>query len=402
MADAPRGRDLPELTSALYALCFGFYLYADNGLRVDEQIHFDQIQRLATGPAPLNPGLTMLPGFHAIIAAFVSVVGGASEFNARLGAFALSLATLAAFYALVRTLRTDDTGTRILQFTFLPILFPQFFLIYTDVAAMLFVLLMMLAAARRHYMVAGVMGLVSCLVRQNDIIWVLFVMCWSYLRDNGWRWIPLRHSLERYWTFVATGVALVVFVVLNGGQVALGDAKAHPLGGLHLTNVFFLLFLAFFLFLPLWWGYRHHIAARMRNRWTWVALAGLFPLFWFGFVNSHPYNLDGTDYYMRNAVLMYFTTSSAMKLLFFVPVAVAAVCISAVPVSIPWWLLYGFTVLVLLPEWLVEQRYYLIPLALFLIAREPVGRWAERTQTLVFVLGSAALFVIVERSWMWM
>ncbi len=402
MADARPRWDYPELAGALYALGFGFFLYSDNGLRVDEQIHFDQIQRLVSGPAPLNPGLTMIPGFHAIVAALVWFTGGLSEFTARFAVFLLSIATVLTFYALARTMRPEQAGTRLLQFTFLPILFPQFFLIYTDVTAMLFVLLMMLAAARHRYWAAGFLGFLSCLVRQNDVIWVAFVLLWSYHRDYGWRWVPLAESFNRYWTFVATGVAFLLFVVLNGGQIALGDAHAHPLGSLHLANVFFLLFLACVLFLPLWWGYRREILARLRSGWFWLGLVALFPIFWFGFAITHPYNLDGTDYYMRNAILMFVTSTPTLKLQFFIPVGMAFLFFSAVPTSESRWLLYGFTILALIPEWLVEQRYYLIPLALFLLAREPAGRWGERVQTAVFVLGSAALFLIVERSWMWM
>jgi alpha-1,2-glucosyltransferase len=222
------------------------------------------------------------------------------------------------------------------QFTFLPILFPQFFLVYTDVPAMLFVLLMMLAAVKRRYHAAGALGFISCLMRQNDLIWMAFVLSWSYLRDNGWNWIPVRQFVARYWTFIATAMAMLVFIAANGGQIALGDAKAHPLGSLHLSNVFFLLFVAFFLFVPLWAGYRSELTDRLRSRWTWLGLVVLFPVFWLGFVNSHPYNQDGGDFYLRNALLIYFTSTAALKLLFFVPVALSALFFSAAPIKQPW------------------------------------------------------------------
>jgi alpha-1,2-glucosyltransferase len=361
VAEARARIDLPELLSALYALGFGFFLYADNGLRVDEQIHFDQIQRMTQGPGPLNEGLTTLPGFHAIVAGASWLAGGPSEFVSRATVFVLSLATVFAFYALVRAVRPQDAGTRLLQFTFIPFLFPQFFLIYTDVPAMLFVLLMLVAVARGRYRAAGFLGLVSCLIRQNDIVWVVFALAWSYLRDNGWTWIGARQSLDRYWTFVVTGMAFLLFVILNGGQVALGDAKAHPLGSFHLANVFFLLFLAAFAFLPLWLAFHEQWRARLRQPWTWAALVALFAVYWLGFVNTHPYNLDGYDYYLRNALLAKLTETPQARLLTFIPVACAALGLSSVPLHRAWWLIYPFTVLVLLPEWLVEQRYYLIP-----------------------------------------
>jgi alpha-1,2-glucosyltransferase len=392
-----------ELPVALAFLSIGFAFFSDHGQSVDENIHFDQIVRLASGDWSLNPVLTTLPGFHAMVAAPIWAAGGATTFHVRLVVFLLSLATIGVFHALSVVLQPEHAGTRTLQFALLPILFPQFFFIYTDVTSLLFVLLMMLAAAHRRYRVAGVLGLLSCLVRQNNVIWLAFAMFWSYLRDEGWTWRPLARSLGRYWTFMATGVGFLLFVAVNQGQVALGeDVGSHPLGSLYFTNIFFLLFLSCFLFLPLWWGYRHHILARLRSWWPWLGLLALFPLFWLGFINDHPHNTERGDYFLRNAILIYFSSTPIRKLLFFVPVAVAGFCLAAVPLQRPWRLLYPFTILFLLPEWLVEQRYYLIPLSLFLLAREPSSPWSERLQTVLFLVGSAGLFWIIERSWRWM
>jgi alpha-1,2-glucosyltransferase len=208
--------------------------------------------------------------------------------------------------------------------------------------------------------------------------------------------------LARYWTFIATGVGFLLLVAANHGQVALGDVGSHPLRSLYFTNIFFLLFLSCCLFPPLWWGYRRDVLAICRSWWTWLALLGLFPLFWLGFVNDHPHNTERPDLFLRNAILIYFSSTAIHRLLLFVPVAIAGICLAAVPMKRPWWLLYPFTILFLLPEWLVEQRYYLIPLTLFLLAREQTSRWTERLQTTLFFAGSVALFLMVERSWWWM
>jgi alpha-1,2-glucosyltransferase len=392
-----------ELAAAASFLIIGFAFFYDNGQGVDENVHYDQIVRLARGDWSLNPVLTTLPGFHAIAAALVWGIGGPTQFSVRLAVFGLSLATVGVFYALARTLQPEHAGTRTLQFTLLPILFPQFFLIYTDVTSLLFVLLMMLAAVHRRYWVAGALGFVSCLVRQDNAMWVAFVVLWSYLRDHGWTWRPLRHSFARYWTFIATGLGFLLLVAANGGEVALGeDAGSHPLRSLHFTNIFFLMFLSCFFFVPLWWGYRREILALMRRWWPWLWLLGLFSIFWLGFVNDHPHNTERGNYFLRNGILIYFSSTPLRKLLFFVPVAIAGLCLAAVPMKRPWWLLYPFTVLFLLPEWLVEQRYYLIPLSLFALARDETSPWSERLQTILFFIGSAALFLMVERTGGWM
>jgi alpha-1,2-glucosyltransferase len=391
------------LTAAVLCLCVGFAFFYDNGQAVDENNHYDQIVRLASGNWSMNPTLTMLPGFHALVAALVSVTGGVSEFSVRVTVFALSLATVGVFYALATRIEPSCAGMRTLQFTLLPILFPQFFLIYTDVTSVLFVLSMMLAAEDRRYWLAGGLGLVACLVRQDNVIWLAFVVLWSYQRDQGWTWTPIAQTLTRYSTFVATGVVFLLLVAANHGQVALGDdAGSHPLRSLYLTNIFFLMFLSSILFLPLWWGYRREFLERLRSRWLWLALLGVLPVFWLGFVNDHPHNTERADYFLRNAILIYFSSTAVRKLLFFIPVAIAVIGFAAVPMKRAWWLIYPFTILFLLPEWLVEQRYYLIPLTLFMLGRESSSPRSERLQTMLFFAGSAGLFMMVERSWGWM
>ena len=139
-----------------------------------------------------------------------------------------------------------------------------------------------------------------------------------------------------------------------------------------------------------------------RSPWPWVLLLALFPIFWLGFVVDHPYNLERTSFFMRNAVLVYFSSTPLHRLAFFIPVAIAAVCFTAMPIKKPWWLLFPFTVIFLLPEWLVEQRYYLIPLSLFILARPTTPLANERAQTLLFLAASVALFVVVERALAWM
>ncbi len=399
---AVRGLDL---ALALLMLTIGFGFFYDNGQGVDENIHYDQIARLARGDWSLHPSLTMVPGFHALVAAVEVATGGVSEVSVRVVVFLLSVATVVAFHVLARTLQPDHAGTRTLQFTLLPMLFPQFFLVYTDVASLLFVVLMMLASARRHYWSAGVLGLVACLMRQNNVLWVAFAMLWSYLRESGWTWPSLIESLKRYWTFIATGAVFLLFVAANGGEVALGeDAGSHPLGSVHLTNLFFLLFLCCFLFLPLWWGYRRAVLTQLLRQRTWLALLVLAPIFWFGFINDHPHNLERASYFLPNAVLIYFSSTPWLKAAFFLPIAIAAVGVSAVPMKTPWWLLLPFSVLFLVPEWLVVPRYYLIPLTFFLVAREPAAppsAWSERFQTVWFAAASLALFAVVERGWGW-
>ncbi|MEQ1759345.1 MAG: hypothetical protein ABL986_13565 [Vicinamibacterales bacterium] len=383
------------LVGALVALTAAAVAFSDNELRVDEQIHSAQIESLAGGNWQLDGRLTTLPGFHLIIAGLARATGRVDLSAVRFDVFLVSLATVATFAWLARGRKAAHLKT--LQFVFLPILFPQFFLIYTDVASLLFVLLMLLAADRRHYAMAGVLGVASCLMRQNNVVWVVLVCLWSYLQEYGWQARPWRESMRRLWPFALSLGLLAAIVVVTRGEVALGDAGAHPLSTVHIGNVFFALFLAFFLFLPLWWAHRRETLRRLGRKWTWILLMAALALFWFGFSNDHPYNREQGDFFIHNGLLIFFTSSWLLKLAFFVPVALTLVSLRSVRLTAHAWLLYPVTVAFLLPSWLIEQRYYLIPFTLFLLVREPVDKRAEWVQTGLSFALSVALFLPIER-----
>lgn len=389
-----------HLSSALVLLALGFVLRGDRGPAVDENVHLDQILRFARGDWTINQALAMLPGFHLLVAALVFAFG-ATAASIRIVVFGLAMATVVVFYVLARDVDPRSAGTRTLQFALMPVLFHQFFLIYTDVTSLLVVLVMMLLAVRGRYVAAGALGVVAIAVRQDNVVWVAFALAWSHVRDYGWRWPAPSEWIARYATFVVSGCAFVLFVLANHGQIALGyDAGSHPTG-LYGGNVFFMLFLSGFVFAPLWWSYRGVLLPRARQWWLWLGIAGLLAAYWLGFMVDHPHNLERSDYFLANAVLTTITSTGVRRMLGFLPVVVGAAGFAIAPMKRGWWLLLPFSMLFLLPEWLIVPRYYLIPWALFSIAREAVPPASERLQTLVFGALSACAFVVVNGGWGW-
>jgi alpha-1,2-glucosyltransferase len=378
-----------------------FVAFHDNPLHVDERVHYPQIVIFARGYTRLDPRLTMVPGYHALLGSMAWAVDAFSVRTIRFFNFIVGLAAVAAFYFSAKARQARDPMVSTLQFAFLPIAFPLFFLIYTDITSLLFVLLMVLSAAHKRPRQAGLFGLISCLIRQTNVVWVAFVLIWSYVEENGWTWAPVKQTLGKYWVFLLTGALFVAFLVANRG-VAIGDAGAHPATSLHLGNVFFLLFLSFFLFVP-FFAARHREALSPLRAWPgWFGLGVLFVTFWLGFSVDHPYNTQLAEPFLRNDVLTFFSSTWLSRLLLFVPVALAVLSLRTVRLRRHWWLLYPFTILFLLPAWLIEQRYYLIPLSLLLLAREPISDLVERVQVGWFFVMSIALFVVVERGWVLM
>lgn len=380
-------------------LVAAFFVFAENELLWDEEAHWRQIELFLRREWSMEPSITTLPGYHTLIALAAWVMGTARLPSVRLVQFEIALCTIVTFFFLAR--RRDPAGAtpKTLQFVFLPILFPMFFMIYTDVASLLFVLLTALAAAAGRYPAAGGLGLASCLVRQNNIVWTAVAFAQAYHADHGWRWPSRVSDLLRYAPVLLSGGVIVAWLAFNRGQVAVGDVTAHPLGTPHVGNVFFMLFLSGLLFLPLWWGYRKETWARLQRPATWAALAATFAIFWFGFAADHPYNEE--QRFVRNQILAWATASPTHKAAFFLPIALSCVSLPSLRLSTAGWLVYPATLAFLLPSWLIEQRYYLIPLALLLADREPVDARVEWIQVGFGGVLSAVLFVVVEHgTWM--
>lgn len=381
--------------AVVVVLLAGYTELLDNPAMVDEIQNRGQAYAFAAGDWTVNPHVTVVPGYHVVLAGMCRVTGWTSLAGMRFFTLLFSFGAVAVFSMLARLLSIDDPPTRSLQFVFLPVLFPFLFLLYTDVLSLLLVLSLFFFATRKRFVLAGLFGLLSCGVRQNNVLWVGLALVMAYLEAYGWQWRPPRGSLRKFWPFLVPGLVFVVYVVVNGG-VAFGDTAAHPSFSMHLTNVWFLLFISFFLFLPLAVAHRKDMVEVARRWWVWAAGAGLLVLFAFTFINDHPYNLILSEYYLRNRLLIFFTSSWVWKTAFFVPAALAVVFFAVVPLRKNWWLLYPATVFFLVPSWLVEQRYYLIPLTLFLLARRDEGKIVERVQLLWFVVGAIAAFWVIN------
>jgi len=181
-------------------------------------------------------------------------------------------------------------------------------------------------------------------------------------------------------------------VVLNEG-IAVGDRERHNVFGLFLGNMYFCLFLAFFLFCPAFVSYRKMLFERIKTWRTLLLLLGLFIVYLLTFSPTHPYNQAEYTFFLRNKVLLFFNATLAGKLLFFLPIAGSVLFLSEVALyERSFLLLYPATFLFFLPIWLIEQRYYLIPFTLFLAIREQRSMAAEVSMLLLSAM--TALFFV--------
>jgi alpha-1,2-glucosyltransferase len=179
---------------------------------------------------------------------------------------------------------------------------------------------------------------------------------------------------------------------------AVGDKGAHPAFSFHLGNIFFILFLFFFLFLPLnISNFKKIIKLVKKNKKIMVLILGVF-LYIIAFKNSHYYNAH--TYFLRNRLLVYFTANVFRKVLFAIPIIYSVLSIIVTKLKKKsFYLLYPFALVYLLPSWLIEQRYYLIPFVLFMLFRKKQSKVVEYSTIILYVVSSLYLFYGVVNWW---
>jgi alpha-1,2-glucosyltransferase len=360
-----------ELLITLMCIIFAAALYLtirDPKTHADESIHYNEVSRLIVGNMRINSDLTTFPTYHYVLALPGKIHRAAGQLPyVRFFAFCLSALSILVFFRIAQNEDPASAQIRTLQFCSLPILFPLFFLIYTDLFSLAFVLASLHLARRGQYVLAGLAAIGALATRQNNLMWVLLSCFFIFQREKS-----ILLALRKGWVFVLLLAAFGIFIWFNHG-IAIGDRERHP-WGLFTGNIFFMLLLFFIFFLPIHvskaaaiWGFlkKHKVA--------WLMIPLLYFVYVFSFAPTHPYN-QATDeflFFLRNRLLAQMNASLLWKSLFFLPMIYALFTLFVTPlIDRQYYWIYPTSILFVLPSWLIEQRYYLIPFSLFLLSRQ--------------------------------
>jgi alpha-1,2-glucosyltransferase len=365
----------------------------------DESVAYDQITHFLKRGFEIDTRLAVPPGYHALIASLAWPFGVESLNGLRLISLLVNLWAIPIFLTAARLFDPNTARVRACQLFYLPILLPFCSLLYTDYLALtLFMLAFTLGVGRQPHL-AGLAALASILVRQTQIVWVAFLLVWLFPRESGGHlsWPALGRHLLRHALLVLLLAGFAAFVLIRRG-VALGaHSTIHPLGMVYTSNVFFSLFVASVLFLPLFVLQTPAMFRLLRHHpWVVLLLAGLLAIYLLTWRSDHEMNqLEG---YLRNDTLAWVGQSRTNQLLFFLPIAWASLGLAVTPLRRREdYLLYPFWVLTLLPIWLIEQRYYLSSFALLVLLRQPASGWRERLLLGWWVVLSAGVLVVLCR-----
>ena len=360
--------------------------------RADESAHYAQIERYVAGDYSTNSDVTLLGGFHASATIFARLIDGSTKEDIRLFVLLISGATMLLFRSLVRSFEPQVSTMRTLQFVFFPLLFPFWFLIYTDVYALLWMLLAILALTWDRVHVSGIVMIVSVLVRQTYIVWLVLLGLWTVTVAA-----PLRQLATRGTSFGIGVGFFLLFVMVNGG-IAVGDRGSHPDFVFHTENLLFMLLCFFVMFLPLILSMLPQIARLPPALLVGVLLSSV--VLYFGtFRVDHPNNI-GLNHYVRNALLEVINASTSAGVVTSVAIALAVLSLCVIRLRQPvHYLIYPFAALSVMPSWLIEQRYYLPAFTLFMLFRESASPRVERTLLAMNVIMAFCLFVGVTEGW---
>ena len=379
-----------SLLALIFVACAG---YAARGeLRGDEYVHFEQVRRFVHGDFRLmRDALTMLPGYHLLLAAGLHLLGADGLGTARVLSGLTWLVAVVGFHALRRDAMGRDDFVATAQFVALPILLPFAFLVYTDALSLGLVLWAAWAAGRHRHGWAAAFLLGAMLVRQNNVLW-LVLLAWPLL----WPLPARAEVLGRCRALLPYGVvggAFLTYWIVNG-SVSLSPTQAvmHPDFSPHAGNGFYLGILAALL-LPAQCiqGIARFLAAARARPW-WLLLPVLLALVYLqAFRVDHPYNL-GEPVALRNWLLHRTQQSLSWHLAFGAVAVFGALGLLWQRLMLrPAWVLWPLAALFVSLSWLIEQRYALIPLALLLVWRQPAGRRIELA-TLALWAALAVLF----------
>lgn len=391
----------------------GYRMTVGVPLRLDEAGHYRQILWFLDGhlslyrlPGAEYPGNAMLPGFHALFAGVAWFTGIESVDLFRFYNTLLSVLFALLCGAVVRRLAngTEEGMSRAAQIYFLPILFPFYFLIYTDILSLFLLVLAFWFCCRRQLVWSGVFALVSICVRQTNVVWTAFFMVYAWTSSYGYRlaYRDLWSHLKKCWMLVVALCAFGVFLLVNG-RVSLDDPAIHVVSA-SIGNLLFSLACFSLLFLPLHLANASAIWAFTRRR-PGLVIVGivLVAAVISRYVPSHPWNWPGVlPFLLRNRCLWLLTGSLMGKTVFVALVSVGALSLAVSRMRTPAdYLLYPLWAVLLVPMVLIEPRYYLPVLVFWELLRVRFPPWAEMALGIYWVGGALILHMfVVQGGWL--
>jgi alpha-1,2-glucosyltransferase len=382
-------------------LMWAMHIMTDH-LHGDEGFHWPATFELMQG-GDYATNISALPGYHYTIAYLMKFLSLESLSAARLLTWLIAVTGLGWFYRMVRKTGEGNPSALTLQVYLSPLIFPFFFLIYTDTVSLSLVLLSLLLTLNGSLRAGALIAGISMVFRQTNIVWLFLFWLLALselgffrtLREfNGFKAFKFRElaaPLLKTYVFPVFCLIFVAYFLINKG-VAHGDTESQHLSKIYPTQIFLLLACFFFLFLPMHLRNAPAIWRLLKSKPAlWLLGALLYGVYMITFYADHGYN--HIDFYLRNVVLRWLRDSMLIRSLLFIPMLWAFYNLFVTPLrEKKYYWFYPVVVLYLLPIELIEQRYYIVPIVLFMLFRKPMDDRREYLTAGIYVLITMFLF----------
>lgn len=363
-----------------------FSLGGHHFLYVDEGIHVEQINLFLEGREIPQQDLTLIPGYHLLVAGIYRIVTWSMTGNTvifRLISLALSLGSIYIFYLICKRNNIKNYFLRILQCVFLPISFFYFPLVYTDAFSLFLILAAFYTADSRHYGWSGFFSLLSILVRQNNIVWVGFFWLHSYLIENKFSFSAksVMIHFRKTWAYLVSIISFFLFISVNKGLV-IGDREMHKIG-FYMGNIYFLFALIGILFLPIFIKRIFSFKKIEKINLIGIIVGAILSILFIYFRPPlHYYNSLPT--FIRNNILQ--SAYHQYSYLYGLAIWIGAITFFSIKFEKTWFLIFPFIVIYLIPSFLIDQRYLIIPIIFLLLFRKELDPKIEFTLFFYFFI----------------
>lgn len=388
------GRSLVFLTIFIGAV-FGYTVFCiHGGLFSDEGFHAPQIWTYYSGGTEFAESITVPPTYHYIMGFIVRQIGYYDDNLLKLISLLISLLTIPVFYKITYKYFPSEASIRTLQLFFLPLMFIYYFLIYTDIWALLFITLNLYLALNKQYVLSAFVGLFAICLRQDSVIWVgLSFLLICFEKENiKHAFSPveiLKNAFSKGFFYILIFIGFIAFVIYNGG-VAIGDKDQHNSGLINFSNFYIFLILAWFLFLPLNIHLISQILTFLRNPWKAAAVIAGFLLYMGTLSNPHGYNNTLLDYFLHNGMASLLATNILIKSLsyFFSAWMLLSLIVMPLPEQRFKWILFVIPLAVMFHP-MIEPRYYFPAYCVIHFLRPALAPKVEVGTLVFYVLGAA-------------
>lgn len=380
----------------LIAAIFTYTAFCIHGrLFSDEFAHAPQIWHLYIGSPHIDKDITVFPTYHHIISFIVRQIGYYHDNLLKLISLLISLLTIPIFYKLFQKYHPESTGIRTLQTFFFPNIFVYYYLIYTDIIALLLIATNLYLAITKRYFLSAVFGALAITLRQDSIIWIGFsflLICFDTSNTSTLKNTikeATLNTLKRGIPYLIIFAFFVGFLIYNGG-VAVGDKEKHNSGLVNLTNFYLFLLIGWALFIPSNIKLLPDIIKKTKSPWALMFVAVGFVIYMATLNNPHEYNNMRIDYYLHNKAAVVLTESTLIKILGFFAALwmLLSLLFMPLPESRLRWMIFVIPLAVSLHP-MIEPRYYIPAYLLIQLSRPKLSDKTELITLIFYIFISA-------------